>query len=341
MAVPDRPKAPVPLDAKGWPMFLGDRLLENETKYSTNIGWTWDIRKNGAYVRGHSFNAWIGCTKVGPECLFCYADAAMDQKGRNLFGKNVCRHFVSESAWKKLRAWNRRAAKHGYRAKVFCSSLSDVFEELCEGHPDIAEMDAARARLFAEMEACTNLIFIICTKRPMNALRMVPEAWKQGFPENVWVLATTGTQRTADKLIPHLLQIPAKVLGLSVEPMLEAVKLPKEFLDRGDGAWVIAGGESGKQEGIRPTHPDWFRDLRDQCVAADVPFFFKQIGDWVHESMLGDLSKYREKRLIEAKADPKKVKVWDDGTPSFRLSKKSNGRELDGREWNQFPGVCI
>jgi protein gp37 len=322
-------------------MFLANRVLKKETYDSTNIGWTWEIRPDGTYVRGYSFNAWMGCTKHGPECLFCYADTIMDQKGRDLFGKHTRRHFVSDGAWKKLRTWNRRAEKLGYHAKVFCSSFSDVFEELCESHPDIEAMEKARARLFAEMEACTHLTFIICTKRPMNALRMVPPKWSDGFPENVWVLATTGTQRTADRLIPRLLEIPATVIGLSVEPMLEPLKLPQEFLDRGGRSWVICGGESGKQAGIRAAHSDWYRDLRDQCVDADVPFFFKQVGDWIHEPLIVNPTKVQQTRLSKAKADPARVKAWEDDSRSYRLHKKSNGRLLDGREWNQFPGVCF
>jgi protein gp37 len=77
--------------------------------------------------------------------------------------------------------------------------------------------------------------------------------------------------------------------------------------------WVIAGGESGPK--ARPMHPDWVRSLRDQCLAAQVPFFFKQWGEWICDAI-----------------DP------DDRHPLFRkVGKKAAGRLLDGREWNEWP----
>jgi protein gp37 len=326
-------------DNLGWPIHLQNRLLKESTKDSTAIGWTATVFPCGDYIRGYTFNAWLGCVKVAAECAFCYADlVAVTKLGRNLWGKLARRHFVGKSYWKRLDKWEQLGKEHGYQPKVFCHSMSDVFEILCEGHEDIPSMDAARERLFNEIERHPGLIFILCTKRPFNVLRLVPEHWRERFPENVWILATAGNQTNADKLIPELLQIPATVRGLSVEPMLGPIVLPKEFLDLGAGAWVICGGESGSlRQGIRPSHPDWYRALRDQCDAALVPFFFKQIGDWTHDSLIAGNQRLVKRSCSVAETNSTRVRVWPDGTKSYRLSKRANGRLLDGRQWNQFP----
>ena len=118
-------------------------------------------------------------------------------------------------------------------------------------------------------------------------------------PRNVWLGVSVEDQATADERIPLLLQTPAAVRWVSAEPLLEQIDLTKlgnsyvrrnaltGFLDAGHATlmrdalprldWVVAGGESGPK--ARPSHPDWFRSLRDQCQAAGVPFFMKQITD--------------------------------------------------------------
>jgi protein gp37 len=91
--------------------------------------------------------------------------------------------------------------------------------------------------------------------------------------------------------------------------------------------WVIVGGESGP--GARPMHPDWAQSLRDQCVTAKVPFFFKQWGEWAPFSTLPSNSKSNGH-------------VWDNGstfTSVARVGKKAAGAQIDGREWRQFPEV--
>jgi protein gp37 len=112
-------------------------------------------------------------------------------------------------------------------------------------------------------------------------------------PRNVWIGTTVEDQVRADERIPALLKIPARVRFLSCEPLLgpvnlhAGVKRPEGY--RGYFDWVICGGESGP--GARPMHPEWARNLRDQCAAAGVPFFFKQWGEWVPWSRdLGDIT---------------------------------------------------
>ncbi len=161
------------------------------------------------------------------------------------------------------------------------------------------------------------------------------------FP-NVWLGVSVEDQATADERIPLLLQTPAAVRFISAEPLLGSIKLPYGSLNVGPGSslqrdqqgwcengldWVICGGESGP--GARPMYPDWARSLRDQCVAAGVPYFFKQWGEW------GPLMKGAGVGLDQRK----NLHLWECGGASFRFGKKAAGALLDGREWKQFPEV--
>lgn len=220
----------------------------------------------------------------------------------------------------------------------------------------------------------------------MNASMTVATWIKDGMP-GLWLGVTAENQEQADKRIPILLQIPAAKRFVSVEPMLGAVDL-KPWLD-GHGAagpvaickkhgiveptidngledndevcpkcclpldysaldWVICGGESGP--GARPMHPDWVRSLRDQCKTADVPFLFKQWGEygpddegesdnlpWVSEQT--DRSR---DRVIDMRGDidctnwqgPEQVEPF---ALMRRVGKKKAGRLLDGQLWDQYP----
>jgi protein gp37 len=169
--------------------------------------------------------------------------------------------------------------------------------------------------------------------------------WGQGqWPENVWIGATVCNQEEADRDIPKLLEVPAAVRFLSMEPLLGAVDLTKEYLAlKCDGAypfrglpnehrtklinlidWVIVGGESGPK--ARPMHPDWARSIRDQCAAAGVPFLFKQWGEWAHDS-----------RIIDAKGNT--FHRFEDGTWMQRVGKREASRLLDGVEHNDYPAA--
>ncbi|OVE81192.1 hypothetical protein BVY04_03915 [bacterium M21] len=181
---------------------------------------------------------------------------------------------------------------------------------------------------------------------------------------NVWLGTTVENQEQADKRIPHLLRCPASLRFLSVEPMLNEIDL--RFYtqlwadDRGDNGsdefreehgwgyndysggfcgagddlydpqpclgWVICGGESGKS--ARPMDPEWVRSLRDQCKAAEVPFFFKQWGEWLHESTIDPMA-YCDLWVIEAKRVDGFLKV----------GKNCAGRRLDGVFHDEFPEV--
>lgn len=243
----------------------------------------------------HTFNPWWGCVKVSPACDWCYAEQFANRKTRTkepLWGKDAHRLISGGHYWEEPLRWNRRAET---RQRVFCGSMCDVMERR-------DDLDAPRQRLFALIDATPNLDWLLLTKRPQEYAKQLPSCWLDQPRQNVWLMTTV---EHSDYLwrIQELLKAPALVHGLSIEPLLGPVTLPQEFLALGSRAWVIAGGETGRKP--RPTDPEWFRSLRDQCAAAGVPYFFKQWGDH--------------------------------GADLVRIGRKAAGRELDGREWNQLP----
>lgn len=226
---------------------------------TTAIAWT-----------DHTFNPWVGCERVSPACQHCYAEAWAKRSGLVEWGRNAERRVTSEANWRKPLRWNADAEAAGVPAKVFCASLADVFED----RPELAE---PRARLFDLVQATPHLIWQLLTKRPQNVLHMVPAAWSTGWPANVWIGTTVEDQTRAIERIPHLLAIPAPVRFLSCEPLLGRIEvLPWMVHGIRSIDWVICGGESGP--GYRPLDLDHARALHFQCVSADVPFFFKQVG---------------------------------------------------------------
>lgn len=260
----------------------------------------------------HTFNPWMGCTKVSPACDHCYAEVSTPARALGIgWGAGQPRRRTSPANWSLPLRWDAQAqafhAQHGRRQRVFCASLADVFDN---------EVPAEwRRDLFNLILATPNLDWLLLTKRIGNATRMIEEvlpasmkvlatdhplAWP--WP-HVWLGATVCNQAEADRDIPKLLAMPAAKRFLSIEPLLGPVDLTRIDIDghgeiyplRGtkdceddDGNaapdlpaldWVICGGESGPE--ARPMHPDWARGLRDQCAAAGVPLLFKQWGEWL------------------------------------------------------------
>lgn len=276
----------------------------------------------------HTFNPWWGCAKVSPACKNCYAERLADRFGKGEWTPGGDRPPASEATWATPLKWNRDAASAGVRARVFCASMADVFE-------DRADLDPLRERLWSLIAATPYLDWLLLTKRPDVMARW---AETHPWPVNAWAGATVEDQRRADERIPVLLRVPARVRFLSCEPLLGALRLfwdqdatdpriavgntisthatgtePTDDYDISAESgihWVIAGGESGP--GARPSHPDWLRSLRDQCAAADVPFHFKQWGEFAPS---GD----------------------GFGTNVRRVGKHAAGRLLDGIEHNDYP----
>ncbi|KGS22834.1 phage Gp37/Gp68 family protein [Burkholderia pseudomallei] len=259
----------------------------------------------------HTFNPWEGCQKVGPGCDHCYAEARNARFGGGSavnWGAGAPRRRTSVANWRKPLAWNaaheRFFAAQGRRQRVFCASLADVFDNAID--------PAWRRDLFDLIVDTPNLDWLLLTKRIGNVQQMVQATTLCDLlPSNVWLGATIVNQEEAERDIPKLLAVPARVRFLSMEPLLGPVDLvssgalwsdmngnivdaPSRGLRGVD--WVIAGGESGP--GARPMHPDWARSLRDQCAAASVPFLFKQWGEWKPISQMDETRLlYRSNRI--------------------------------------------
>lgn len=242
-----------------------------------------------------------------------------------------------------------------YPRVIFLNDLGDTFA------PTIPDPQGWLVPLMGEMAKSPHL-WLFLTKWPQRMCEFFTE---HKPPENFWLGTTILNQKWADKSAHWLLQTPAAVRFMSVEPMLEAVDLSQDYVDYLEG-WdveavhvcggdeeacyrrcpeaqqyqtehldlVICGGESGT--GARPMHPDWARSLRDQCQQAGVPFFFKQWGAWLPESDSEGL--WPERPSGDLIPNARQIHLWPDGTCSIRHGKKASGRLLDGRTWDEMPG---
>lgn len=310
-----------------------------------------------------TFNPWWGCQKVSPACEHCYAETLAKRTGFGRAWSGQYRRFDQKHFNEPLR-WNQKAEKAGVKRRVFTGSMCDIldsFETIKD--PDLHERLVTDRRLtFQIIEKTPFLEWLLLTKRPENIQDCLPSRWIISPPENVRLGITVENQEMADKRITILLNSWSGKNFISVEPMLSAVNLtkvkwakipidPKNYVfgapppdemwslrnalqsRPGDEfnkpligiQWVICGGESGTM--ARPMHPDWVRDLRDQCVNADVPFFFKQWGEWAPDC------------LCDTKKPHPTVDRPKPGYNGcmFRCGANNAGRLLDGREWNEFP----
>lgn len=215
-----------------------------------------------------TFNPWIGCTKVSAACDFCYAER--DNKHRKWvdgWGVGVPRRRTK--TWGDPIKWNNKAIVTGYRPRVFCASLADVFDN---------EVDQAwRDDLWELIRRTRNLRWILLTKRIGNARKMLPPVWPF---HHVGLMATLESQEVWDRDVPKLITTPAAWHGVSSEPLLGRIDM-RPMLDRyqhvnGGLDWVITGGESGPHH--RPLDMDAVRFMRDQCSSAGIAFHHKQNG---------------------------------------------------------------
>ncbi len=294
-----------------------------------------------------TWNPVTGCSPISEGCENCYAKR-MAQRLRGRYGYPEDEPFRVTLHRDRL----EEPLKLRKPSRIFVCSMGDLFHDDVPGR-FINEV-------WMTMLNAKRHTFIVLTKRPERLLQWTTTAamakqWPiEGiWPEHIWLMVTVENQRRADERIPILLQTPAVVRGVSVEPMLGPVDLTAVQLDKythmnvleGCGVttrpgymgqslpnchceridWVICGGETGP--GARPMHPDWVRFLRDQCQVAGVPFLFKQWGE------------YRE---ACAPDDP----IWNGQAPKLRhehgmhfikLGAKKTGRILDGEIWDEYP----
>jgi protein gp37 len=225
----------------------------------------------------HTFNPWIGCQHVSPGCDHCYAEAMMDLRfGKVEWGPHGQRKRTSDEYWREPFKWNAEARafkqEHGYRPRVFCASLADVFDNQVPKE--------WRKALFALIRECRRLDWLLLTKRSQNIAKMLPNDWADGY-RNVWLGATAEDQVHFDQRWRHLQNIPSVIKFISYEPALGPLRLPKgEPLPD----WLISGGESG--HGARFLNPQWVRDLISDCRRRRVAPFHKQWGTYASNPLV-------------------------------------------------------
>lgn len=241
---------------------------------NSNIGWLHRQLPDGNIVPGHTYNPWWGCVRVTDGCVNCYAEGFAKRVGKHIWGpaSTTERWTFKEPHWREPLMWNRKAELMGHRMSVFCASMADVFED----HPQIVP---ERAKLWPLIRQTPWLNWLLLTKRPENIMSMSPWGYQEIWPDNVWVGTSIARQKDAEKNIPELLNVPAVVRFLSVEPQLEHIDLSPWLPHL---QWVICGGESGPHH--RPFDLAWARSLRDQCQVVQVSYFFKQVGGRTHAS---------------------------------------------------------
>lgn len=226
-----------------------------------------------------TWNPLTGCNKISPGCKHCYAatmakrlQAMGQQNYRNGFELTLQEHMLEVPLkWRKPQT-------------IFVNSMSDLF------HKEVP-LEYIK-RVFDVMNRADWHRYQVLTKR---AERLEEVAKVLEWGAHIWMGVSVENNDYAYR-IDHLLRTPAKVKFLSCEPLLG----PLPGMNLAGIDWVIVGGESGI--GARPMDAAWVTDIRDQCLHADVPFFFKQWGG---------------------------------------VNKKKTGRLLDGRHWDEMPGKLL
>ena len=295
-------------------------------------------QNSGIEWTDHTFNPWWGCSEVSPGCDHCYARTLAKRLHPNLelWGPKSQRLLFPPKHWNEPLGWNRKAEKVGRRDRVFCASMADVFDNQ-------VDLDEERAELWTLIHKTPGLDWLLLTKRVANVARMVPVSWMNGhWPKYVRLGISVVNQSEADRDIDKLVQLPCRNF-LSLEPLLGDLDLSSwlaiepdrnwswrvktKFFEDPQIDWVIVGGESGS--GARPMNPRWARDLRDQCVAAAVPFMFKQWGEWAPGANFPEHIPSGESCSFGQDLDDD-ARVW-------KVGKKAAGRLLDGRTWDEVP----
>ncbi|PDT80600.1 phage Gp37/Gp68 family protein [Sinorhizobium sp. BJ1] len=284
----------------------------------------------------HTWNPWMGCTKVSPACDGCYAEALMDRRyGKVQWGPHGERVRTSVHNWNEPLRWQRRAEVDGTTPFVFCASLADIFDNQVP--------PSWRADAFGVMRRTPNLVYLLLTKRPQNIVKLADAAG--GLPENAAIGTSVEDQKRADinLLALEVAKIELRPLFTfgSFEPLLGRVVIPPALMPD----WIIVGGETDQLDHkARPTHPDWFRSLRDQAAAAGKPFHLKQNGEWLAGEVysIGDRGGFcRHMDGTENVHTGQPDHWWSGdcfgGVISTRVGKRKSGRLLDGIEHNAFP----
>lgn len=213
-----------------------------------------------------TWNPVTGCTKISDGCDNCYAER-FAERWRGVPGNYFRNGFDVELRPGML---GRPASWKG-RRRIFVNSMSDLFHvEVSDDYID---------RVFLQMELVDRHIYQVLTKRPERLRRYARRRYGKGkAPSNIWFGVSVESGKYAWRA-DMLREVNAQTRFLSIEPMIGSV----DNVSFGGIGWIIVGGESGP--GKRPLDPDWVRAVRDRCVEAEIPFFFKQ---W-HKAQTGRL----------------------------------------------------
>ncbi len=297
---------------------------------------------NPLKVKGGGYH----CTKTSEGCANCYAERLNLRDGFYAWANGIpfddrdVEFEVDLSVFDKL---PKTVPK-----RVFVQSMGDMFH----GRNNPVDNNIAIFQAISDNPIHT---YIILTKRPkrmrifMRGLMRYegivdwgidPYDTVKWIPDNLHLGVTAENQACADERIPILLDTPAAIRFVSIEPMLGPVDISQYLYCSGDEYrtpyldWIIAGGESGP--GARPMSPYWAESIRDQCKTADVAFFFKQNGVWIPDylELPGGSNQWRRQR-----GQYRWVGTGDESVCMFKESKKAAGRLLDGQEYNEYPEV--
>ncbi|MEX0718665.1 MAG: DUF5131 family protein [Planctomycetaceae bacterium] len=214
-----------------------------------------------------TWNPWIGCSKVSPECANCYAEAlASGPMQLSVWGPHAPRKRTAESTWDAVRKWDSKAKAEGVLKRVFLASLADIMED----HP---QLDAWRAEMWGCIRPTTNLIFLCLSKRPERYAELIPPDLL-GDPR-LWLGTTVGHPEWTHRL-DALCATPAALRFVSAEPLLDYIDF-RPWIADGLG-WVILGGESQqKGRACRASDIRWFQRMGGELRGL-VPVFQKQLG---------------------------------------------------------------
>ena len=282
-----------------------------------------------------TWSPWIGCAKVSPACDGCYAERLMDHRlGRVEWGPHGERKRTSEAYWRQLVKWDREAKAAG--------RVISVFPSLCDPWDNAAD-PGIRREWFALMRETPHLLHLLLSKRPQNAVAMAGAAG--GLPRNAALGATCENQLVANRNVRALLDAVRDLRPafsfVSAEPLLGPIDFTRIDYGTSNGFriernalkasqierldWVITGGETDQgAHRARPTNPQWFRDIMNACLAANVSYHHKQNGEWVSVSEI---------------EGPGEIHEFEDGRCVRRVGKRKSGRTIDGIIYDGMPPI--
>lgn len=302
-----------------------------------------------------TWNPIVGCSLVSAGCTHCYAMGQAWRMSKNPNEKIGPKYQGTVELVKGTPVWTGKInvseeamllpLKYKSPTVWFVNSMGDPF------HPAVT--DAQLDRLFSTMEACPQHIFQVLTKRPRRMrdyltrrksaapimvpignglLEQHPFNNEMQVPSNIWLGVTIENKRAFIQRAKLLKETPAALRFWSCEPLLGHLGYIQPDLMPD---WVISGGESGK--GARPSHPSWHTHLRDLCMKAGIPYFFKQWGAYSPIRQIGGRFDHRER--IDTRVMMSGEYGGHNGWPMKRQPKHLSGRTLEGIEYNQMPAI--